>query len=182
MHATFKHHEFYLIFSHRHPLYTYMHTYIHTYIRTYIHTYIHTYLHTHTGATARSLAHYGNGSGLIHLNNVNCWGSENRLVDCPYSNDVSDCTHSEDAGVDCQCKCCTNQNSMACIWCRLAECCLASYYCTCHQLSASDSLTEHFLFMCILVTQMLKSKWSVGHHKLLTKLITRSLEISSHTQ
>ena len=130
---------------------------------TYIHTYIHTYIqHTHTGAIALSRAHYGNGSGLIHLNNINCRGSESRLVDCPYNNATSDCTHSEDAGVYCPCKYCTNQNSMACVWCRVAWLLSSLLLLQLSPVVSQWRLTEHFLFMRILVTQMLRCNWTVN--------------------
>ena len=45
---------------------------------------------------------FGAGSGPIYLDDVGCSGSELRLVNCSYSHDTADCTHSEDAGVRCQ--------------------------------------------------------------------------------
>ena len=56
-----------------------------------------------TDAVAYSYAHFGAGSGPIHLDNVACSGSENDLTDCPHSLSVS-CSngHLEDAGVRCQ--------------------------------------------------------------------------------
>ena len=49
------------------------------------------------------MAHFGGGSGPIHLDNVRCVGTEQRLVDC-LANPVGDhnCLHSDDAGVRCQ--------------------------------------------------------------------------------
>ena len=47
-------------------------------------------------------AGFGQGSGLILLDEVNCGGNEEGLLDCP--NDgvgVSDCSPAEDAGVIC---------------------------------------------------------------------------------
>jgi len=55
-------------------------------------------------------AHFGAGTGPIHLDDVNCNGRENNLVDCLHSSIVN-CTfgHSEDAGVRCQALCTTGQ-------------------------------------------------------------------------
>ena len=52
-------------------------------------------------------AHYGEGTGPIYLDNVNCEGSERRLIDCPRGSEISvhNCGHYEDAGVYCQRKC-----------------------------------------------------------------------------
>lgn len=53
------------------------------------------------GAVAYSNAYYGQGTGPIVLDNLDCNGSEGRLLDCPYDPDTSDCSHFEDAGVMC---------------------------------------------------------------------------------
>ena len=42
------------------------------------------------------------GSGPIHLDNVQCSGSESRLLNCPYDSHTLDCSHAEDAGVLCR--------------------------------------------------------------------------------
>ena len=62
-----------------------------------------------TGATAVLSAQFGQGTGPILLDNVNCGGRETRLVDCP-SNPlgVHNCAHFEDAGVRCRSKHYTN--------------------------------------------------------------------------
>ena len=54
------------------------------------------------GATAYTNAHFGQGTGAIFLDNVNCAGTETTLLSCP-SNAVGvhNCQHSEDAGVFC---------------------------------------------------------------------------------
>ena len=56
-----------------------------------------------TDAVAFGNAHFGAGSGSIHIDDVGCIGSETRLIDCPRSSTVY-CrhAHSEDAGVRCQ--------------------------------------------------------------------------------
>ena len=56
-----------------------------------------------TDAVAFSSAHFGPGTGPIHLDNVDCSGSERNLTDCLHSSSIR-CSsgHSEDAGVRCQ--------------------------------------------------------------------------------
>ena len=55
----------------------------------------------YTGATAYSNAHFGQGTGAIHLDDVSCTGSENSLFSCAYDPFTTDCSHSEDAGASC---------------------------------------------------------------------------------
>ncbi|XP_038054178.1 scavenger receptor cysteine-rich domain superfamily protein-like [Patiria miniata] len=51
---------------------------------------------------AKSGAHYGEGSGQVHMEGVACTGSEEELDDCPsLSWTASTCSHSRDAGVIC---------------------------------------------------------------------------------
>ena len=52
------------------------------------------------GSISASSATFGQGTGLIALNNVQCSGSEARLIDCP-SSPVA-CSHRQDAGVYCR--------------------------------------------------------------------------------
>ena len=56
----------------------------------------------YAGATAFGVARFGQGSGLIFLDEVQCVGFESRLRECP-ANPIGghDCDHSEDAGVQC---------------------------------------------------------------------------------
>ena len=55
-----------------------------------------------TGVTAFSSASFGEGTGPILLDQVNCFGTESRLADC-FANSIGshDCSHFEDAGVRC---------------------------------------------------------------------------------
>lgn len=54
------------------------------------------------GAEAVSQASFGEGSGLILLDNVQCTGSEKALMDCvSNSSGMNSCTHAQDAGVRC---------------------------------------------------------------------------------
>ena len=48
-------------------------------------------------------AYFGQGTGPIWLDNVQCTGSETHLVKCTNSGDIGihDCGHDEDAGVEC---------------------------------------------------------------------------------
>ena len=55
----------------------------------------------HTDATAFTSANFGQGTLPILLDDVACTVYESRLIDCPYSSQTSDCTHSLDAGVRC---------------------------------------------------------------------------------
>ena len=46
-------------------------------------------------------AYFGEGTGPIHLDNVQCAGNEISILDCPYDEGVDDCTHALDVGVVC---------------------------------------------------------------------------------
>ena len=53
------------------------------------------------GSIAYSSAYFGQGSGPIVMDNLDCTGNEEAITDCSYDPDVSDCSHFEDAGVVC---------------------------------------------------------------------------------
>ena len=56
------------------------------------------------GATARCCAAFGQGTGVIFLDDLRCTGNEASLFSCPNSGiGIHNCAHSEDAGVVCQC-------------------------------------------------------------------------------
>ena len=50
---------------------------------------------------ALSYSHFGEGTGHIWLNDVNCTGSESRLLDCRYNIAEGNCYHFEDSSVQC---------------------------------------------------------------------------------
>ena len=52
--------------------------------------------------TAHSFAHFGEGSGSVWLDKLQCTGSEDTLFHCPHGPGIHDCNHSEDAGVTCK--------------------------------------------------------------------------------
>ncbi|XP_026513552.1 neurotrypsin-like [Terrapene carolina triunguis] len=53
-------------------------------------------------AKARTMAYFGEGHGPIHLDNVECSGTERTLGECVKpDNGIHNCWHSEDAGVSC---------------------------------------------------------------------------------
>ena len=53
-------------------------------------------------ATAVLFAGFGRGTGPIHIDDVNCQGFEDALINCTYDSNTADCQHFEDAGVRCQ--------------------------------------------------------------------------------
>ena len=55
------------------------------------------------GVAALTHASFGQGTGRIWLDNVQCTGSQRALMDCAASSSGNDsCTHAQDAGVRCQ--------------------------------------------------------------------------------
>ncbi|XP_053547974.1 neurotrypsin-like isoform X2 [Bombina bombina] len=53
-------------------------------------------------AKARTMAYFGEGQGPIHLDNVECNGTESTLAECrKQDSGIHNCWHSEDAGVIC---------------------------------------------------------------------------------
>ena len=56
-----------------------------------------------TGVEALGAASFGEGSGRIWLDNIQCTGSERVVMNCiANSTGVNSCTHAQDAGVRCQ--------------------------------------------------------------------------------
>ena len=55
-----------------------------------------------TGATAHTGAYFGEGSDPIHLDFVQCSGSEYNLTECVIQNNDIRTNHSSDVGVKCQ--------------------------------------------------------------------------------
>ena len=54
------------------------------------------------GAIVPNGTNFGEGTGMILLDNVQCTGSERQLRNCAAnSSDVSSCTHAQDAAVRC---------------------------------------------------------------------------------
>ena len=59
-----------------------------------------------TGIIVRNAGVFGEGFGRVHLDNLNCSGSELRLQDCPHSafEEVTCRSFESDVGVICPCK------------------------------------------------------------------------------
>ena len=57
-----------------------------------------------TGAQALGEAAFGEGVGLIHLDDLMCDGTETSLFECTF-NPTHNCAHTEDVGVNCKTNC-----------------------------------------------------------------------------
>ena len=53
-----------------------------------------------SGSVALTAAYFGQGNGSIHIDNVQCSGTESALIQCTHTT-LHDCSHIEDAGVRC---------------------------------------------------------------------------------
>ncbi|PIK43389.1 putative deleted in malignant brain tumors 1 protein-like [Apostichopus japonicus] len=53
------------------------------------------------GGTGYRSAHFGQGTGPIWIDEVNCEGQETSLLQCPHQTDTSEDSHAEDVGVAC---------------------------------------------------------------------------------
>ena len=62
----------------------------------------------YTGALAHNNAYFGEGSGPIFIGRTQCSGSESSIAQCTY-NTVTQCSHSDDAGVTCSGETCNTQ-------------------------------------------------------------------------
>jgi len=53
-------------------------------------------------ATAYSNAHFGqNNNIIIALDDLACTTAQSRLIDCSYDSNTGDCSHSDDAAIQC---------------------------------------------------------------------------------
>ena len=81
---------------------------------------------------------FGQGTGPIHVDNLDCVGNERRMLDCLYDSHTDDCNHSEDAGVACY-----NQSK------RYTFCtCLSCDTCTCTFMFTCTCKCVHICYFC----------------------------------
>ena len=59
------------------------------------------YFNSHLDADFSCCARFGQGTGPIHVDNLECSGSEYRVSDCQYDNITTDDFHSEDWSIYC---------------------------------------------------------------------------------
>ena len=64
-----------------------------------------------TGALAHNNAYFGEGSGPIFIGRTQCSGSESSIAQCTY-NTITQCSHSDDAGVTCSGKLYVTHNEL----------------------------------------------------------------------
>ena len=62
---------------------------------------IHVYIQSQSDVGSNCCARFGQGTGPIHINNIDCSGSEYRITDCQYYTDTLDESHNEDWNVYC---------------------------------------------------------------------------------
>jgi len=55
----------------------------------------------YSGGSARSGAYFGEGTGLVLIDTVNCTGNESNIFSCDNSYTMNRCGHQEDVGVVC---------------------------------------------------------------------------------
>ena len=93
------------------------------------------------------MAAYGEGTGPILLDNVNCYGSESSIWQCP-ANAVGshDCTHGEDAGVSCGGECNIRDPVCVCV-------CVCVYASVCVRVCVSVCLS-----VCVLLQGRIAAK------------------------
>ena len=61
--------------------------------------------HTLAGAAHFSSAYFGQGSGPIFMDNVECGNDDTVLLACSYDPNTSEDSHGEDAGIRCKGEC-----------------------------------------------------------------------------
>ena len=92
----------------------------------------------------RGEAYYGQGSGQIWLDNLNCNGNESTIAKCSHAGwGMHDCGHIEDAGIQCYP---ANGNSNV-------------YFCTSY-LSVYISMYEVVQFICTISVAISSCKWT----------------------